>query len=182
MHYIEPNLREEADFLFVELDDGDQRGKEKSWHDSREVGGNLPILRVEKPAEVEGAVLWIDVLFDEVLNYERLLAFLLEFAELSTDFEQTHNFADVISFIVVVSVFFRNDERHCFFDALNTDSEVQEGHIQVEKLLKTLIHSIVQVERVDQRKNFGWPPLPVHPVHLPWGLCYSSYLGLLLLL
>ena len=106
------------------------------------------------------------MLLDEILNDERFLALIGEPAKLATDLEQAHYFADVVSLVMIVAILFRDDEGEGLIDALNTDSEVQERHVEVEELLQTLVHAVVEVERVDQRKNLGRPSVPVHPIRL----------------
>ena len=50
------------------------------------------------------------MLLDEILYDKRLLALLCDLPEGTTYLQQAHYLADMISFIVVVSIFFRDYE------------------------------------------------------------------------
>ena len=75
------------------------------------------------------------MLFNEVLHFELLLRLLGQSAQLATDFEQAHDFAYVVSLVVVVTVLLRDHKGECFLDPLDPYPEVKEGHVKVEKLL-----------------------------------------------
>ena len=92
------------------------------------------------------------MLLDKVFDHERLLDLLAYLSELATDFEQSHDFADMISLIVIVPILFCDDERESLIYTLYADPEVQEGHVEVEKLLQAFVHAVVEVEWVNQRQ------------------------------
>ena len=83
------------------------------------------------------------MLLDEILYDKRLLALLCDLPKGTTYLQQAHYLADMISFIVVVSIFFCDYERKRLFYSLNTDPEIKERHIPIEEFFQALIHSIV---------------------------------------
>lgn len=98
---------------------------------------------------------------DKFLNDEGLRDGIFQTAEVPAELEQAHDFAYVISFVVVVTIFGRYNEREGLVDTLDAHSEVQERHVQVEEFFETLIHAVMQVERVNQGKDLRGPSILV---------------------
>lgn len=106
VHDVQPDLRQKADLFLVILYDRYEAAQEESRYDGRHVGRHFPVLRIEEAAQVKRAVLWVDVLFNKVVDYQGFLSSSCNFSKLATELEETHDLANVVPFTVVVSILF----------------------------------------------------------------------------
>ena len=106
------------------------------------------------------------MVFDDIL-YDQpplvvLLLLNLERFQLPGQFQQVHDFADVIPLVVVVLVLFRDYKRKRLVIALHAKPEIQERQVEIEQYLQALIELVVQIKRVDEGQHLHWPLVRSH--------------------